>query len=141
LNTLGSYSSLYSLDREEEAVALVPSFILRKLYVPGSLTNTDMGCQFQIKNTLAPATVTGVGPVVIDGDDCPAKDVLVMRGSERAPVAEVSKARPVAFDINVVVTLVAKGRKLAPGEHHLSVEIASREAGRLKIEITDRIDA
>jgi hypothetical protein len=78
---------------------------------------------------------------VIDGEVCPLKDIFVVRGGDRLPIAEVSKARPILFDLNVVVTLAVKGRILTPGEHRFSVAVVSREAGRLEIPFADTVNA
>ena len=119
----------------------IPTFILKKLYVPGSLSNTAEGCQLQIKNTLAPATITGVGPVTIDGTVYTQKDVVLMRGSERLSAAAAGSAHPVTFDINTVVTIAVLNVKLAAGEHRVGLDVTSREAGRLKFEIADSVNA
>ena len=122
-------------------MSAIPSFILRKLYVTGSLCNTAEGCQFQIKNTLAPVLITGVGAVTIDGAAHPATDVALMRGKERVAASAASKERPVSFDVNTVVTILVKGLALSDGEHRIVLEVTSREAGRLKVDIVDTLNA
>ena len=119
----------------------IPTFILKKLYVPASLRNTAEGCQLQIKNTLAPATVTSVGGVTVDGTLHEKKDVVLMRGSEHVSATDVSSAHPVAFDVNVVVTIIVNNVTLAAGEHRIGLDVNSREAGRLKFEIMDKVNA
>ncbi len=120
---------------------VVPTFVLRKLYVAGSLRNVPAGCQLQIKNTLAPAIITGVGPVTIDDTTYEPHRVTLMRGNERLSAAEASPSRPLAFDINVVVTILVEGVTLAPGQHRVWLDVTSREAGRLKWDITDSVAA
>jgi hypothetical protein len=120
-------------------MAAIPSFVLKKLYVAGSLCNTADGCQFQLKNTLAPATITGLGPLVIDGTACDAADVVLLRGSERLVTAQPSKNHPVAFDVNALVTVVVKNRRLEPGGHRIHVDVNSKEAGRLAWDISDKL--
>jgi hypothetical protein len=120
-------------------MAVIPSFILKKLYVSGSLRNTGEGCQLQIKNTLAPATITGIGPVTIDGREYSPADVIVQRGNESLSAAEASATRPISFDINTVVTITIKNVTLTPGEHHIGLDVTSREAGRLKWDIADSV--
>jgi hypothetical protein len=117
----------------------IPAFVLKRLYIAGSLRNTDDGCQLQIKNTLAPATITGIGPIIVDGAAVPPEQVVILRNKEPLPANETSARRPLSFDINVVVTLVIKNLTLAAGEHRIGLDVTSREAGRLKWEITDTI--
>lgn len=120
-------------------MAAIPSFILKKLYVPNSLSHTANGCQVQIKNTLAPATITGFGPVTVDGTVCPQENVALTRGAERIAAADCGPGHPLLFDLNVVVTIIIKNITLSPGEHHVTLNITSREAGRLSIEIVDSV--
>lgn len=122
-------------------MSAIPAFILKKLYIYGSLVNTSEGCQLQIKNTLAPGTITGVGVVTIDGMVYPQKDVIVARGAERIVAAKASTAHPLAFDLNVVVTLIVTGVTLTAGEHRVSLDVTTREVGRLKFDITDQVAA
>jgi hypothetical protein len=120
-------------------MSAIPAMILKKLYVGGSLVNTPDGCQLQIKNTLAPGTITGVGAVSIDGAVYPQNHVIIVRGGERLVATAASSARPVAFDLNVVVTVIITGVTLAEGEHRVSLDVLTREVGRLKFDITDNI--
>jgi hypothetical protein len=120
-------------------MSAIPAFILKKLYVPGSLANSAEGCQLQIKNTLAPGTITGVGPVSIDETIYAPKDVTLVRGAERIAAASASSSHPIAFDVNVVVTIIVSGVTLADGEHRISLDVLTREVGRLKFDITDHI--
>lgn len=122
-------------------MSAIPAFILKKLYIYGSLVNTAEGCQLQIKNTLAPGTITGVGAVTIDGTVYPQKNVIVVRGAERIAAASASTAHPLSFDLNVVVTLIVMGVTLTAGEHRVSLDVATREVGRLKFDVTDKVVA
>jgi len=58
-------------------MAAVPAFMLKKLYLRGSLKNTADGFQFQIRNTLAPGTISAVFPVSIDGVGYSLDDTVV----------------------------------------------------------------
>ena len=49
----------------------VPSFLLRRLYVRGSLRNTDPGMQFQLLNKLGAGYARKLFPLVVDGQDVP----------------------------------------------------------------------
>ena len=45
----------------------IPSFILRRLYVKGSLRNTDTGMEFQILNKLGSGQARRLLPLTVDG--------------------------------------------------------------------------
>jgi hypothetical protein len=82
-----------------------------------------------------------MGPVRVDGVPYPQKDVVLMRGNERLAATDAGSARPMSFDINVVITIIVKNVKLAAGEHRIGLDVTSREAGRLKVEIVDKLNA
>ncbi len=117
----------------------VPTFILKKLYVAGSLQNTAEGCQLQIKNTLAPGTIIGVNALTVDGVSYKPDTLDLVKDGARRSAAEISGQRPAAFNVNDIVTIVVRGVTLAPGEHRIGLDIMTREAGRLNWEISDRV--
>jgi hypothetical protein len=47
-------------------VAKIPEFMLKALYVRGSLQKTDDGFEFQLKNDLGPARIVGALPLQVD---------------------------------------------------------------------------
>ena len=49
----------------------IPSFILRRLYVKGSLRNTDTGMEFQILNKLGSGQARRLLPLTVDGGNFP----------------------------------------------------------------------
>ena len=116
----------------------VPAFMLKKLYLKGSLKNTERGFQFQIRNTLAPGTITAVEPVVVDGVAHLLADTLV-GAKESIPATDISKERPVVFGINSLVTMSVNGAQLAAGEHTVVIGVQTKEAGELKWDVTDTV--
>jgi hypothetical protein len=116
----------------------VPAFMLKKLYLKGSLKNTEQGFQFQIRNTLAPGTITALVPVAVDGVAYPLADTQVVARDSLA-AADISKERPVTFGINSLVTMVVKGARLATGEHSVVMGVLTKEAGELKWDVTDTV--
>jgi len=117
----------------------VPTFVLRKLYIPGSLQNTADGFELKLKNTLASGTVIGLGPLVIDGTPCATTDVYVTRGETTRCAADITKGAPVPFDINQVVTIMVRGTRLTPGLHTVILDVMTKEAGRLIWDIRDTV--
>lgn len=116
----------------------VPAFMLKKLYLKGSLKNTQEGFQFQIRNTLAPGTITAIQPLMVDGIAYPLEDTIIM-GKDAISASEIKKERPVIFPINSTVTMLVKGVQLAPGEHTLVIGVMTKEAGELKWDVTDTV--
>jgi hypothetical protein len=117
----------------------IPSFVLKNLYVAASLRSAPEGCQLQIKNTLASATITGVGPILFDGVRCDPQQIALLRGGERLQASEATPARPFAFGINSTITIIFSGVALAPGRHRIGLSVMTREAGRLAWDIEDDV--
>lgn len=120
---------------------LVPSFLLKKLFVKGSFKNTPHGFQLSLRNTLAPGTLLGISPLQIDGRDVPLHQIQIVVGNA-APVraSAVSSQSPSAFPINALVTFLVEDQPLASGPHRVSVQVNTREAGELKIDAEDSIE-
>jgi hypothetical protein len=111
-------------------VAGVPEFILRKLYVPGSLRALPGGFEFALNNTFAPATVTGMR-LEVDGRPVPPEN-LTLRAGEGASLraAAITPQAPAPLSVGVCYTLQVEGMPL--GQGRLTIFLDTREAGPLK---------
>ena len=120
---------------------MIPSFLLKKLYVKGSFKNTTNGFQLSLNNTLAPGTLLGVSPLQIDGRALPLDQIQIVVGSA-APIraSDVSPSTPRAFPINALVTFNVQDQPLTPGPHRLTVQFDTKEVGELKIDAEDTIE-
>ena len=120
---------------------IVPSFLLKKLYVKGSFKNTTSGFQLSLRNTLAPGTLLGISPLQIDGRNVPLNQIQIVVG-ENAPVraSDISPKSPSAFPINALVMFLVEDQPLAPGPHRVTVQVDTQEAGKLKIDAEDSIE-
>ena len=120
--------------------AMVPSFLLKKLYVKGSFKNTLKGFELSLKNALAPGTLIGFGPLQIDGRNIPLETVFISIGSaDPVRASDVSLAAPRLFPLNSVVNFRVEDQPLAPGSHRLVLAVNTKEAGELKIYAEDTI--
>jgi hydroxymethylglutaryl-CoA reductase (NADPH) len=117
----------------------IPAFMLKKLYLKGSLKNVADGFEFQIKNTLAPGTITALLPIEVDGKAYPAADTFISRGEEKIAASAITKEKPTSFGINTTVTMMVKGATLTPGSHTLVIGVVTREAGELKWDVSDTV--
>ena len=119
---------------------IVPSFLLKKLYVKGSFKNTANGFELMLRNTLAPGTLIGFGPLAIDGRAIPL-DKLIISVDTSAPIraSDISVATPRAFPLNTIVNFRVEDQPLAPGSHRITLAVNTKEAGELKIDAEDAI--
>lgn len=120
---------------------MIPTFLLKKLYVKGSFKNTANGFQLALRNTLAPGTLIGVGAIQLDGRAIP-HDKILIAVDEGAPIraSEVSFDAPRLFPLNATVTFSVADQPLAPGVHHVNISVNTKEAGELKIDAEDSIE-
>lgn len=120
---------------------MIPTFLLKKLYVHGSFKNTANGFQLALRNTLAPGTLIGVGTIQIDEREI-ARDKILIAVDDAAPVraSDISFDAPRLFPLNATVTFRVEDQPLAPGAHRVQIAVNTREAGELKIDAEDSIE-
>lgn len=117
----------------------IPAFMLKKLYVKGSLSNVEGGFQLSLKNTLAPGTIVGFKPLVVDGREYPPERITVTSGAKSVSAHEIGPDRPYPFPVGGTATVHVSGEPLAAGEHALTIAVETREVGELKIEVSDSL--
>jgi len=117
----------------------LPAFVLKKLYVKGSLKNTDGGFSLSIRNTLAPGTIIGFEPLQIDGQSYPLEKTSLQVGETSLPATEISATAPYQFPLNATATIQVVGETLAPGVHQIVITVRTQEVGELKISVSDTI--
>ena len=71
---------------------MIPSFLLAKLYVKGSLKNTETGFEFSLKNIIDSTMLIGIGPVTVGERDTTARRSR-WPSVTRASAARTSPAR------------------------------------------------
>jgi hypothetical protein len=119
---------------------VIPPTVLKKLYVEGSLRLEDQGFAFDLKNLIAPATITEIGGLDVDGEAVDGSLVTLMPPSGNSRSADqVSSGRPLHFPVGVVVSLHVAAEPLEPGEHELTLHVKVKEIGPLGIPISDTV--
>ena len=118
----------------------VPSFLLRRLYVKGSLRSVDGGFAFDLKNSLGSGYAEHVLPLTLDGEELPLASTRFDVDGETTRFDEVSGARPMTLGLNRTVTITVDGRVLSAGRHRLSMGFIVAGMGKLEFDVTDAID-
>ncbi len=120
----------------------IPSLVLRQLYTNGSLTPTDEGLAFSLKNRLTDAKLTGLQSVTIDGTEVSARDLtLSLDDGTTLPASAVSSSNPVAFPLRKVVTVNVPGVTPSEGVHELRLRFAIEGMGDLSFKVKDSVQA
>ncbi|MFQ5861225.1 MAG: hypothetical protein ACE5IG_06725 [Dehalococcoidia bacterium] len=115
----------------------VPAFLLRRLYVKGSLRNTPQGFQFQLKNSLGSGYARKLLALTLDGQELPLEQCSFTVASKEVPFAEVSPANPFTLAMNKTTTIAVKGTSLSKEPHKLQMAFEVAGLSTLKFDFTD----
>jgi hypothetical protein len=118
----------------------VPPFLLRRLYVKGSLHSTPDGFRFQLKNSLGAGYAQELLPLTIDGQELPKGDCYFSLGDELVSFSSVSEATPFTLAINKVTTITVRGHRLEEGQHRIGMGFEVVGLGRMAFEVTDHVE-
>lgn len=119
----------------------MPSFLLRRLYVKGSLRNQAGGCAFDLQNALGSGYADQVLPLLIDGEAIsPDSCAFIVDGVERR-FDTVTADDPMTLPMNRDLTVTIDGRTLAPGEHSIEMAFLVTGMGEMRFDVKDTIDA
>src|SRR5512136_322816 len=99
---------------------MFPPFILAKLYVKGSLKNTEDGFEFSLKNVIDSTMLSGIGPVAVDGKSYEGAALTVAVGGKVWQGDQVSKTNPVPCKMGTPLHVRVQGEPLPPGENKLT---------------------
>ncbi len=118
----------------------IPPFVLKKLYVKGSLRAEDDGFAFDIKNTIAPATLVAFTGLDVDSQAMsPVQVTIVPPSSNPCPMSEITTEEPLLFPVGAIITLRVAGKTLDPGPHELAIHVIVQEVGPLNIPVSDTL--
>jgi hydroxymethylglutaryl-CoA reductase (NADPH) len=115
----------------------IPSFLLKRLYVKGSLRNNPDGFQFEIENKLGSGYGNELKPLTLDGQVIPLKDSSFLRDSSETLFSEVNRDRPFTLPMNKRLTVKVKGITIAGGPHKIGMSFVTEGLGQLGFEVTD----
>lgn len=117
----------------------VPSFLLKRLYVKGSLRNNDQGFQFELKNTLGSGYANELLPLTLDGKELPKENSYFVIDADEIPFSAVSKDRPFTLTKNRTSTILVKGITLSEGPHKIGFSFVVQGLGKLGFEVADLV--
>jgi hydroxymethylglutaryl-CoA reductase (NADPH) len=115
----------------------VPSFLLKRLYVKGSLRNNEQGFQFELKNTLGSGYGNELLPLTLDGKELPKESSYFILDAVETPFLAVSKEIPFTLSMNKTLTILVKGVTLSTEPHKIGFSFVAEGLGKLGFEVTD----
>ena len=102
---------------------MIPSFLLAKLYVKGSLKNTDSGFEFSLKNIIDSTMLIGIGPISVGEKNYEGDAITMTVGDKSINGAELSRSNSVPVRMGVPLKVSVVGEKLAVGEQAAQVVV------------------
>ena len=119
----------------------IPPFVLKKLYVNGSLRAEDDGFALDLKNVIAPGMIAAFTGLDLDGQPVdPVQVTLVPPSGNPRAASQVSPQAPLLFPVSATVTLRVAGATLVPGPHELAIHVLVQEVGPLDIPVSDTLE-
>jgi hypothetical protein len=120
-------------------MAKIPEFLLRALYVKGSLRNHEDGFQFQLKNEIGPARIIGARPLQLDRRPIPLEKCRFLHGGREANFSDVDANNSVLMRKGEAVTVQVEGTELRAGRRTLGITVIVKDMGLVSFNITDGV--
>ena len=116
----------------------VPSFLLRKLYVKGSLESTSHGLSFRLRNSLGSGYAEAMSPLTLDGREIPMEDTYFSVDSEPRRFDTVSKENPFGLLLNQDTVITVENTSLSPEPHTVGMGFKVPGLGMLRFDFIDQ---
>ena len=115
----------------------VPGFLLRRLYVRGSLRRTDDGFQLELKNTLGSGYARRLLPLKVNGEALPLESCFFEVEGERHSFADVTPDSPFSLALNRTSVLGGEGVGLPEGVVQITIGFEVQGLGELSFSVKD----
>ena len=117
----------------------VPAFILRRLYVKGSLHNRDDGWGFKLKNTLGSGYAKGLIPVTVDGAEIALDHSFFDNEGAETSFTAVTDENTFGLKLNRDILIYFRGDLLEPGDRKIALGFIVPGLGTLKFDFNDEV--
>jgi hypothetical protein len=118
---------------------MIPSFLLAKLYVKGSLKNSDTGFEFNLKNIIDSTMIIGIGPITVGEKSYESVAIAMTLADKTFRGTELSRENSVPVRVGVPITVKVAGEKLQPGTQKIGVSATTSDIGRIKFDFSDTV--
>ena len=118
---------------------MIPSLLLAKLYVKGSLKNNETGFEFALKNIIDSTMLVGIGPIGVDEKNYESEAITLKVADKTINGTELSRQNSIPVRVGVPITVSVAGEKLTAGTQKITVAATTTDIGKLKFDISDTI--
>jgi len=119
---------------------MIPSFLLAKLYVKGSLKNTATGFEFALKNIIDSTMLIGIGPITVGEKAYKDASITMTVADKSTNGAELSRQNSVPVRMGVPITVSVAGGQLTAGAQRITVAATTSDIGKIKFDINDSVN-
>ncbi len=120
-------------------MTVIPNFILKRMYVSGSLRRVPEGIAFDIHNNLGPGSITGLNHVQLGDTTFPGDEIIVETNGVRRMGDTLSEQQPIVVTLGQSATLIIQNAELQNGKYDLSMDLLSREGGHVVLSVSDTL--
>ena len=119
----------------------IPAFLLRRLYLKGSLAATPSGFEFQISNKLGSGYARRLLPLTLDGIELDMASTTVEIEGKVVSFDAVSNDTPFTLAMNKTTTITYNGGAMAEGDHKVGMRFEVAGLGELGFDFSDTASA
>lgn len=116
----------------------VPAFLLRRLYVKGTLKNSGRGIEFQLRNRLGSGYAEAMLPLTLDGVEVPMHRCFFSVDGALTCFDQVSSEHPFTLALNRDTTVTVQDLSLTDEPHTVGMGFRVPGLGPLRFDFTDR---
>ncbi len=120
-------------------MAKIPEFLLKSLYVKGSLRLTANGFQFKLKNDLGLARIIGVHPLLLDRKPIPMENCSFLHGEHEAFFTDVNADQSVLMRKGEALTISIRDLIIKRGRHYLGIHVIVKDMGSVRFTVSDQV--
>ncbi len=120
----------------------VPAFLLKRLYVKGSLKPTADGFEFRVLNKLGSGYATEMLPVTLDGTEFPQeRSYYRPDGGDEVRFSEVGAGKTLTLEVGKGLTIgVHDASPPATGPHKVGLGFVVQGISALSFEVSDVVE-
>ncbi|MCE3235640.1 MAG: hydroxymethylglutaryl-CoA reductase [Vampirovibrio sp.] len=120
-------------------MTVIPNFILKRMYRSGSLRRLELGVGFDIVNNLGPGQISKLNGISMNGTLYEPSRISLLIGDEAVAGESITEENPATFFLNQVITCVIRDADLPDGSYELTLDLVSREAGKVTLTVKDSL--
>ncbi|GEM_PF-1821994 len=118
----------------------IPPFMLKKIFVKGSLTFLEGGLAFTLINPVAPAHLVGINSLILNDKDY-TENVIIRLSDKAIPGKDLSNDNALHFGLKEKAVIHVPEAAPDPGNYEITIVLQTREVGPLNIQASERLDA